>query len=258
MTINILETYLVEQLFAVLVVFTRFGAAFMVMPGFGEPYVFMRSRLLIAITMSVAMAPFLEQFLPPVSPDPARLGVLLLGEIFMGILLGTVARFLVSAMHVAGMVISYQSSLALATQFDTTQASQGSIFGNFLSLSALLFIFALDLHHMMLRGVADSYTLVTPGTFPPVGDVANYMGFLLGRIFEVGVQLAAPSLVIGLLLYLSVGVLARLMPNMQVFFVMMPLQLMLSFFILMAVFASIMTEFGRYFSETFSAFLEGL
>lgn len=258
MTINLLESYLVSQLFAVLLVFTRFGAAMITMPGFAETYISIRVRLLLALTFSFALAPFLEQFLPPIPTNTAHLAVLLLGEMFVGLLLGTVARFLVSAMHVAGMVISYQSSLALATQFDTTQASQGSIFGNFLSLAALLLVFALDLHHMLLRGVADSYTLVTPGVFPPVADIANYLGFLLMRIFEVGVQLAAPSIVIGLLMYLAAGVLARLMPNMQVFFVIMPLQLMLSFFVLMAVFATIMTEFARFFSETFSAFLDGL
>lgn len=258
MTINILEGYLVSQLFAVLIVFTRLGAAMMTMPGFGEPYVNLRARLLMSLAISFALAPFLEQFLPALPKDPASLTVMLFGELFIGVMLGIVARFLISTMHVAGMIISYQSSLALATQFDTTQASQGSVFGNFLSLSAVLMIFALDLHHVLLRGVADSYTLITPGTPLPLGDVADYMGYLVMRIFEIGVQLAAPSIVIGLLIYLSAGILARLMPNMQVFFVMMPLQLFVSFFLLMAVFSSIMLEFSRFFTEEYAAFLEKL
>ncbi len=255
---NPLEGYLVSQLFAILIVFTRMGGALTMLPGFGENYVSIRWRLILALAISLLMAPFLEQYLPPIPPDPARLLFLLTGELFIGVFVGLVARFLVAAMHVAGMVISYQSSLALATQFDATQAGQGSIIGNLLAISALMLIFALDLHHMLLRGVADSYTLMEPGVFPPMEDMFNYLASLTSHIFRVGVQFAAPSIVVGLLVYLSAGILGRLMPNMQVFFVMMPLQLLVGFFILMAVFHSIMTAFAQYFAETYSNFLQGV
>ncbi len=258
MDINLLETYLVTQLFAVLLVFARMGSALLAMPGFAEPYISIRARLLLALAFSFALAPFLERFLPAIPDDPFHLTIMLIGEIGAGLIMGTVARFLVSAMHVAGMIISFQSSLALATQFDTTQASQGSIFGNFLSLSAILYIFTLDLHHMLLRGVADSYTLMTPGRMIPFGDISEYLAVLVQEIFEIGVLLAAPSIVIGLLLYLAAGVLARLMPNMQVFFVIMPLQLLLSFFVMMVVFSAIMTKFITSFTDIYSDFLQGL
>jgi flagellar biosynthesis protein FliR len=258
MTLNLLEGYLTGQVFAVLVIFTRLGSALMVMPGFGETYVFPRARLTLAFLLSVALAPFLEQFLPSIPTDPARLSALLLGEIFVGLLIGTVARFLMSVMHIAGMVISFESGLSIATQFDPTQAAQGTVLGNFLSVSALTFIFALDLHHVMLRGVSDSYSLIIPGQFPPMNEIADYLGQLLSHVFEVGVQLAAPSIVIGLLLNLSAGIISRLMPNMQVFFVMMPLQLAFSFFALMIVFQMVMVQFAEFFSETFSDFLDKL
>lgn len=258
MKFNVLEGYLTEQIFTVLVVFTRLGTAMMTMPGFGESYVPSRMRLSMAIILSIALAPFLQSYLPVVPKDPARLAALLLGEIFTGLLIGTVARFLISAMHVAGMIISYQSSLSLATQFDPTQAAQGTVVGNFLSITALTFIFALDLHHVMLQGVVDSYSLIVPGNFPPMNDLADYFGQLMSRVFEVGVQLAAPSIVIGLIINFAAGILARLMPNMQVFFVVQPLQLMLSVFVLMIVFQMTMTEFAQFFSVTFSDFLEGL
>jgi flagellar biosynthesis protein FliR len=258
MTFNLLEGYLTGQIFAVLVVFTRLGSALMVMPGFGESYVYARGRLTIALLLALAMAPFLEPYLPDMPKDPARLAVLLLGEIFVGLLIGTVARFLISALHVAGMVISQDSGLAIATQFDPTQAAQGTILGNFFGVAALTLIFTLDLHHVMLRGVTDSYSLVIPGEFPPIADIADYLGQLTAHIFRVGVQLAAPSMVVALLLNLSAGIIARLMPNMQVFFVMMPLQILLSFFVLMIVFQMIMSEFAEFFTVTFSDFLERL
>jgi flagellar biosynthesis protein FliR len=258
MDINLLETYLVSQLFAVLLVFARMGSALITMPGFAEPYISIRARLLLSLAFSFALAPFLEKFLPALPDDPFHLAIMLLGEIAVGLMMGTVARFLMSMMHVAGMIISFQSSLALATQFDTTQASQGSVFGNFLSLSAVLYIFALDLHHVLLRGVADSYTMFTPGELPPFGDMSEYLSILLQEIFEIGVLLASPFIVVGLLLYLAAGILARLMPNMQVFFVIMPLQLLLSFFVMMAVFSSMMVKFIGSFTDIYAEFLQGL
>ncbi len=258
MKFNVLEGYLTEQIFAVLIVFTRLGTAMMTMPGFGESYVPSRIRLSLAIVLSLALAPFLESYLPPVPKDPGRLVALLLGEIFVGLLIGTVARFLIAAMHVAGMIISYQSSLSIATQFDPTQAAQGTVLGNFLSVSALTFLFTLDLHHVMLRGVTDSYSLIVPGNFPPMNDLADYFGQLMSHVFEVGVQLSAPSIVIGLMINFTAGILARLMPTMQVFFILQPLQLIVSIFVLMIVFQMMMNEFAQFFSVTFSDFLEGL
>jgi flagellar biosynthetic protein FliR len=121
----------------------------------------------------------------------------------------------------------------------------------------VVFILALDLHHMMLRGIMDSYTLFNPAMFPPVDEISDYLAKLLAVTYRVAIQFAAPNIVGALLLYLTAGVLARLMPNMQVFFVMMPLQLMISFFLIMAAFYSIMTEFARFFTTMFGDFLEG-
>jgi flagellar biosynthetic protein FliR len=258
MELNLLQSLLVTQLFAVLILFSRLGAALMLFPVFGESFVNPRTRLLLALALSVMLAPFMEMYLPPLPKDPLHLTFLLAGEITIGAFIGIVARLLLNVTHVGGMIISYQSSLSLATQFDNTQASQGSIVGNFLTMSGLLLILSFDLHHMMLRGVVDSYTILPSTQFPPMEDISNYVAQLIAYVFRVGVQIAAPSIVVGLLMYLSAGLIARLMPNMQIFFVMMPFQLWISIFLLMATFHSMMEVFIAFFSSTFADFLEGI
>ncbi|TAE33298.1 MAG: flagellar biosynthetic protein FliR [Alphaproteobacteria bacterium] len=258
MTINVLEGYLIQNIFAVLLIFSRFGAAIMLLPGFGESYVYPRARILIALAISLVMAPLLEPHLPSVPASPGSLVVLLISEILIGLMLGLLARMLLAIMHVTGMIISYQSSLALATQFDSSQVTQGSIIGNFFSLFALMLIFAFDLHHMLLRGVADSYSILLPTNTPPLEDMASYMVDTVALVFRIGIQLAAPSIVSGLLIYLAAGALSRIMPNMQVFFVIMPLQLYISFFILMITTVGILTEWVEVFSTTYSEWMEGL
>jgi flagellar biosynthetic protein FliR len=252
---TLLEQFLVSNIYAILMVLTRVGSGLMVLPGIGEAYVSSRSRLVLAVAIAVVIAPVITPKLPPLPASPWGLATLLIGEIYIGVALGLVCRIMISAMHVAGMTMSYQSGIAMATQFDVTQAAQGSIIGSMLSLTAIMVIFGTDLHYLMLRGLTDSYDIFTPGAYLPVEDFAGYFSRLVADMFTLGIKLAAPAIVVGLLLYLGAGVLARLMPNMQVFFVLMPPQIYLGFFILMAVYISIMFEFTEFFTENLEEFL---
>jgi flagellar biosynthesis protein FliR len=104
-------------------------------------------------------------------------------------------------------------------------------------------IFAADLHHLVIAALNDSYTLFQPGEIPLLGDVAALTTRTVAAAFRIGIQLSAPFLVFGLLFNLGLGVLARLMPQMQVFFVGLPLSILLGFLILFLVVATMMTTF---------------
>ncbi|MFO1242749.1 MAG: flagellar biosynthetic protein FliR [Rickettsiales bacterium] len=256
MTVSPLEHFLIGQLFTILLIFTRVGTGLMFMPFFGERVVTGRARLLMALAIAVTLAPVFEPVMPKVPASPFSLAVLLVAESLVGASIGMVCRFLISVMHIAGMIISVQSSLAVASQFDPTQAGQGSLIGNFLSMAAVVFLIATDMHYVMLRGLADSYSLFTPGAFPPVEDLAQYFSTLTSSIFLVSLKLSAPVVVIGLIVYIGGGVLTRLMPNLQIFFIILPAQIALTFFIMIGTFAAMMLSFGDYYAATFSDFLK--
>jgi flagellar biosynthetic protein FliR len=99
---------------------------------------------------------------------------------------------------------------------------------------------------MVIAALHDSYRLFSPGEVPMVGDVAALVTRIVGGAFRVGIQLAAPFLVFGLVFNLSLGVLSRLMPQMQVFFVGMPLSIMIGFLILLLVVGAMMGGFLGY------------
>jgi len=168
-----LEQFLITELFAFLLVFSRMGSAIMLLPGIGEAYVSPRSRLLFALAVSLVLTPFAQRYMPEIPGAPLSLGVLLLAEITIGVFMGLLARLIISAMHTAGMIIAFQSGLAAAMMFDVNAGGQSSPFGNMLTVTALMLLFALDLHHVMLMGVADSYSLFAPGNFPPMEDFAD-------------------------------------------------------------------------------------
>lgn len=251
-----LSQLLVSEVFAFLLVFCRLGSAMMLLPGFGEIYIPVRVRLMMALAFSLILSPVLV--LPPVPQTVGSLIALLVAEILTGIFLGGISRLLIAAIHMGGMIISYQASLVSALVPDMAQAqgqSQGTVLGNMLSVTAVVLIFTTDLHHVMLKGLADSYSLFLPGQFPLVQDFANHAVQTLNGAFRMAMQIAAPHIVAGVLLYLGAGIIARLMPNIQIFFIMLPAQLMLSFFILMVAASAIMMWYMDYFRDTMSAFL---
>jgi flagellar biosynthetic protein FliR len=246
-----LDELLSAELFAVLVVFVRVGAAVMILPGYGEPYVSPRIRLLLALMVALVTAPVLAPQLPAMPASAILLTLMIFGEVLIGVFLGTVARLFIAALTTAGMVIAYMSSMANALTADPTAAQQGSIAGSFLSIVALLVMFTLDLHHMMLMSVVDSYALFAPGTPPPVADFADLISRVVARTFLLSFQIAAPFVAVGLIFYLGLGLLGRLMPQMQVFFVAMPLQIAIGLIVLALVLPAAM----RWFMESFEATL---
>lgn len=240
--------------FTLLIVFARMGAALMLLPGFGEIYVLPRTRLLLALAVTVVVTPLVAARLPPLPATPIELFLVLGGEIVIGIYLGTVVRILVAALHVTGTIVGFSSSLSSANIFDPQNATQGSLIGTFLGVTGIVMVFVADLHRLMLSAVVDSYTLFVPGRALPWGDFSDLMTRTVAHAFALGLQLAAPFLVVGLVFYLGLGLINRLMPQVQVFFIAMPLQIALAFFIMALTISAGML----WFLSDFQGRLEGL
>jgi flagellar biosynthetic protein FliR len=252
---SFLSQFLTTEIFSFLLIFCRVGSAIMLMPGFGESYVTVRARLFLALTFSLILVPALGHM--PASP--ASVGgtfILIFGEILIGLMIGGMARMLISGVHTAGSIIAYQSSLASALTANIAGFSgQDTSLGNLLSMSTIVLIFVTDLHHIMLRGLMDSYNLFAPGQIPLMGDIAKHATDTMSNTFRIAMQMSAPHLVVGMMLYLAAGILARLMPNLQIFFIMMAPQLLISFCILMISFSAIMLWYLDYIKEALSSFL---
>jgi flagellar biosynthesis protein FliR len=246
-----------EEVFALLLIFVRIGAAFMVLPGLAEAYVAPRVRLLLALAVSVVLTGPLAPGLPALPAAPLELGRLLGGEVLLGLFLGGTARMAFAALHVAGTTLAYQSGLAAAAIFDPNEATQGTLPGNFLTTTALLLLFVTDSHHMLLQALAASYAGLPAGGAPPLGDMAELLARLLDQAFAVGLRIAAPLLLVSLLMSLGMGVLNRLMPTFQVFFIALPLQLLAAFATLMLSFAAGLLAFFSLFEDALATLVSG-
>lgn len=250
-----LKELLPGEAFAYFLVFARVGSAMVVLPGIGEAYISPRFRLLLALVVTVVMEPVLAPHLPDLPAQPAALLLLVGGEILVGLFLGTIARVLISALVTAGTVISFLTGFANALLFNPMLADQGALLAIFLSLLGLLMVLVTDTHHVMLLAIADSYTLFKPGMAPPFGDFADMMSRVVADSFRLGIQIAAPFMVVAVIFFTGLGLLARMMPQMPVFFVGMPLQIMLGLAILLLTITAIMGWFLGNFEHTMGRFL---
>jgi flagellar biosynthetic protein FliR len=225
---------------AYMLTFARIGTMLMLLPGLGEMMVSSRLRLTMALVLAAVMLPLHRA---AYQVDLHQIGpvlVLLGEELLIGAVLGMTARLTVAALQVAGSVVAQQLGLGFVTAIDPTQGQQGVLIGNFLTILGLALLFATNLHNLVIAALDDSYTLFRPGEIPFTGDMAALMTRTLAGAFRVGVQLSAPFLVFGLLFNLGLGLLSRLMPQMQVFFVGMPLSILAGFLILFLVLAAMM------------------
>lgn len=243
------------QIFAFLLVFARLGTMVMLLPALGETAVPPRVRLALALAISLVMLALVQNNLPAMPDSVFPLFFLLFGEIVIGLFVGASARLLMSALHVAGTVIAYHTGLAAAQAFDPAQGGQSAIVSSFLTLIGVTMIFVTGLHHVMVAAMYDSYTLFPPGDLPAVNDFAMMATRTVAQSFRLGIQMSAPFLVYGLIFNIGLGLVARLMPQLQVFFIAMPLNIMLGFSILMFVIGTVMAWFLRHVEETVTLFL---
>ena len=238
-----------------LLTFARVGTLVMLMPGFGENLVSARLRLAFALLVSLLLFPMVRPLLPVQDATPGAPGLiaLLFGEILIGLVLGLTVRMVLAALQTAGIVISQQLGLSYAMTVDPTMGGQQAALGNFLTLLGITLILATDLHHLALDAIGRSYMILPPDGVPGMGEAAQLAVRAIGRGFTLAVQISAPFLAFALLFNLGLGVLSRLMPQLQVFFVAVPASILIGMLILLGALGLVMGVFlddiGRYLAD---------
>lgn len=204
--------------------FARIGGLVMLMPGLGERVLPARQRLVIALALVLIV-------LPDAMAASAKLRgpalPIMVTEAVLGLALGTCARLILATMEMAGNVIATNIGLSFAQVMDPTQGQQGEILGTFLRLSGVALIFAADLHHLALAGVVGSYEALPIGIVLPTGDLVALITRIVSETFRTALAIAAPFVVFGFIFNLGLGLAAKLTPQLQLFFVAMPLSVVL-------------------------------
>ena len=252
-----LNLFLATQLFSFLLIFARIGSAMMVMPGLSDTTVPMNVRLYIALGVSLVLTPFLQRFLPVIPSQPVAFAMLIATEMLVGIFFGLMAQMILNAINVAGFVVAHVTSLSSAFTFNPQQAAQSAVITSFLSLLAVILLFVTDLHHMLFLGFADSYRIMVPGQPLLFGDMTNAMAEALSKSFVIGLEMAAPFIIVGFGVFIAMGLVARLVPQIQVFVLSMPIQILVGLTLLITCLSAMMLFFFEQYEDFWQSLFTG-
>ena len=245
-----LDKMLSGNVYAFLFIFSRIGPVLLLLPGFGETYVSPRFRGAIALAISFLLTGPLLHTIPAPPGDVTGLVRLLGFEILIGLYFGSMVRLIMSVLETVGFIIAMQTGLSNAVILNPALATQSPLPSAFLSIVGLTLVFVTGLDHFLLRSVVATYDLFPPGSALPPGDMAQSYLTAFGRSFRIGVELASPFMVIGILMYVALGMLQKLMPQVQLFLIMLPIQIWGGLFLMSITVAAIMGLWLRYFDQS--------
>ncbi len=215
---------------AFMIAFARVGVLVMLLPGIGERMIPARVRLVFALLLTLVFLPVVQPLLPTAAPIAT-----LFVELMIGATLGIMARIMVAALQTAGSIIAQDLNLSFAQSVDPTAGSQGTALANLIIMLGVTLVFTTDLHHLAITAIGASYMKLPPGVVPGSGDAATLALRTMATSFALAVKIAAPFAVFAIVFNLGLGVLSRMMPSLQVFFVAMPASVLLGMIMLLAV-----------------------
>lgn len=249
MQLDPLAALLSQEVYRVMLVFVRTGAALALMPGFGEMAVPARVRLASALVIAAVLAQVAPGLPAAVPGDGAGVLRHVSAELLAGSFVGLGCRLFLSGLQVAGGVVGQAIGLSNPFAVAGTGFEAGSIVSGALVLGGIAVIFAADLHYLMLDAILHSYSLFPAGRVPDTAALAQDVSVLVAATFRLGVGLAAPFLAFAVLFNVALGLVNRAMPAMPVFFVGTPAMVTGGLAILVATSATMLAVFAAGFGD---------
>lgn len=215
-----------EIVIRVALTFARVGALVMLFPLIGERVIPPRIRLALALFLAVLLSPLLEKMLPqPVRADQS-LWILLLSEVLIGLIIGTLVRYVLIIGDVASQFITQALGLSLGEMLNPSLGQSTPALGSFMTLLLIVSFFAVDGHHLVLQALAQSYMAVPPRSDIAIDDFNALAIAIIVKSFQTALRLAAPFMLFGFLINLGLGLVSKLLPMVPVTFLAIPLSVM--------------------------------
>lgn len=182
----------------------------------------------------------------------------LLKEIIVGLFIGLIAYIILSAVQIAGGFIDFQMGFAIANVVDPQTGAQSPIIGQYFYIFALLFLLSVDGHYLLIDGIFNSYHFIPIESFIPFqdGDIADFIIRSFSEMFLIAFQMAIPIVGCLFLVDIALGIVARTVPQLNVFVVGLPLKIFVSFVILLLFLALYITLAKNLFHTMFNTMHE--
>lgn len=261
--LRIFEVSQSPQTFLVLIglSFARLVSFFSIVPFFGGAAVPPRVKVATAMSLVVILYPSLEASVPvnqTLGFGPLGFIALLAKEVFVGFTLGFIASLIFEAVQVAGRIVDFQRGSTMGELYAPQLQSQVSELGQFkLQLAIVLFI-GIGAHRLFIGALLRSYEFIPALSFPKFGagwsPAAELIVKMTASVLSIGLQLAAPALVALLLTDLFFGIINRVAPQVNVFFLSMPVKMLVGIIVLLIILPMLAMRMEFFFGEAYKAF----
>jgi len=205
-----------------LLVMLRIGTLLILLPVLGHQLIPTQVKVGLIVLLTVLVYPLVEHQVTAIAIEPLSVAVIALQEMLIAAALALFAQLIFTAAQFAGQIMSFQMGLTVANVFDPATHSQQSVLSQLATTLAMLLWLATGAHHMFLHGLIDSFTLF------PINHDWSFPALLrltdaAANMFTLALKLAAPIMLLLTFIYIALGLLARAVPQIQVFFVSFPL-----------------------------------
>lgn len=223
------------QLLAFILAFVRITSMVAVAPILGSQSVPVQVKVFFSLLLAFLLVPMLKSdqrlealTLPGMTP-------LVLKEVTVGIFLGLIAKFLFEGFQFAGWLISTQMGLGMAQLVDPASGQPSTPISNIYGMVAIVIFLILNGHHFLLTALYRSFDVLSVGDLRFLKPAAGrQMMTMFNDLFVVGIKLAAPSMATLFLIEVCMGIMARMVPQMNIFFIGLPIRLSVGLFIIIA------------------------
>ncbi|MDO9068553.1 MAG: flagellar biosynthetic protein FliR [Deltaproteobacteria bacterium] len=220
-----------EVIFFMLVL-SRVAGIFAAMPVFGGRSVPARIKMLIILMITLVSFPTLSVSIPQMPSDAFSLALLALTELMVGLTLAFITQIIFAAVEFSGQIIGMQMGLTISSIIDPSRGTQTQIMSVVQTLFATLMFLSLNIHHIFIRAIIDSFRVIPLGGWRLSGELVNFLVMSTADVFIIGIRLAAPVMVALLLTSVALGIMARAFPQMNIFMISLPLNVGLGLIVL--------------------------
>lgn len=239
--------------FAFMLVLARFGAAMAVLPGLGEANAPSMIRAGLALGITILLLPVIFPHLPPMPGSGLVAAGMVAAEVVTGLWLGWLARVVCLALPMAAQFIAYLLGISTVLQPDPTLGAQSTALSALFEMAAPLVVLVSGLYTLPLTALAGSYRLIPAGTLLPAADGTVMAVAAVGQAFGLALRLASPFVVAAIVWHVAIGLIARMVPRLQVYFVTMPGQIIGGLVLLASLFGVMLGTWQDVVRDSFAA-----
>jgi flagellar biosynthetic protein FliR len=239
---------LTQRFESFLLVFLRLGGIFFISPFFGHESIPVKIKLMLTLIMAVIILPMIPA--PEIkSSSLIELGIMVAQEISFGAIIGFASLLIFYAIQIAGQIIGFQMGFSMVNVIDPATSTSISVISQFKYIIAFLIYLMINGHHFLISAIFQSFKIIPPGSAVILPENGEFIIRISVEVLEIAIKVAAPAMVTLFLTSVMLGIIARTVPQMNVFIVGFPLKIAAGLLIL----AAGITYFGDIFIKFLSA-----